>query len=83
MRSDPASARRWLNDSRSQIDLAPLASKSFGQRSSSALVGIDRAAPATEWALDLLAPATLPALATKSAKHVIEDVLGISDPWAS
>ena len=65
------------------LGLALLVSESFGQRGSSALVGIDRAAPATEWALDFLAPATFAALATKSAKHVIEDVLGISDPWAS
>jgi hypothetical protein len=43
---------------------------------------VDCTAPVAESALDLLASATFTALAVKTAKHLIEDVLGISDSVA-
>jgi hypothetical protein len=46
---------------------------------SSSLIRVDCAASITEGAFDLLASAAFTALSAKTAKHVIEDVLGISE----
>src|SRR5262249_47034842 len=54
------------------------ASRPSWQRALSALVRVDRAASVAERAFDLLAPAALSTVATKTTEHTIEDIVTMS-----